>query len=71
MDREPVRLEVVDDLMVEVLRGKSSVERVAMTLDANRTMRLMLESHFRSLNPGWSGEEVNRAIARRMLGDAG
>jgi len=71
MDRKPIRLEVVDDLMVEVLRGKSSVERVAMTLDANRTMRLMLESHFRSRNPGWSSEEVNRAIARRMLGDAG
>jgi hypothetical protein len=71
VDCEPLRLEVVDEQMAQVLRGKSSVERVAMTLDANRTMRLMLESHFRSRNPEWPDEQVNRAVARRILGDAG
>jgi hypothetical protein len=71
MAPETIRLEVVDDLMAEVIRGKSSAERVAMTLDANHTMRLMLEAHFRSRNPDWSNEQVNRAIAGRMLGDAG
>ena len=59
------------DDMVEVLRKKTSVERVAMVLDANRTMRLMLQAHFRERHPDWDDDQIAAAVARRLLGDAG
>jgi hypothetical protein len=68
---DPSRIEVLGDDMVEVLRKKTPVERVAMVLDANRTMRLMLEAHFRERHPEWSDNQIAAAIAGRLLGDAG
>jgi len=68
---DPSRIEVLDDEMVEVLRKKTPVERVAMVLDANRTMRQMLEAHFRERHPEWGDDEIAAAVARRLLGDAG
>lgn len=62
-------IEVVDDEMAGVYREKTSVERVAMALDAHRTMRLRLEAHLRSANPQWNDAEVAAAVAGRLLGD--
>jgi hypothetical protein len=67
---DPGRIEVLDDEMVEVLRKKSPAERVGMVFDANRTMRLILEGHFRDRHPDWDGDRIQGAIARRLLGDA-
>ena len=64
------RMEVLDDEMVAVLRNKIAVERVAMVFDANRTMRLILEGHFRDRQPDWDDHRIQAAIARRLLGDS-
>jgi len=64
------RIEVLDDEMVRVLRSKTPVERIAMVLDANRTMRLMLESHFRERHPDWDQSQIADAIARRLLDES-
>lgn len=68
---DPHRIEVLDDDMVQVLKSKTPVERVAMVLDANRTMRLMLESHFRERHPEWDQPQIAAAVARRLLGEPG
>ena len=68
---DPNRIEVLDDDMVEVLRKKTPIERVAMVLDANRTMRLMLEAYFRERHPEWDDDQIDAAVARRLLGDTG
>ena len=68
---DPSRIEVLDDDMVEVLRRKTPVERVGMVLDANRTMRLMLEAHFRERHPDWDDNQIAAAVARRLLGESG
>ena len=68
---DPSRIEVLDDDMVEVLRKKTPVERVAMVLDANRTMRLMLQAHFQERHPEWTDDQIAVAVARRILGDSG
>jgi hypothetical protein len=65
------RIEVLDDDMVEVLKRKTPVERVAMVLDANQTMRLMLQAHFRERHPKWDDDQIAVAVARRLLGDTG
>jgi hypothetical protein len=62
------RIEVLDSIMVEVLRSKTPAERVAMGLECNRTARLLIEGHLRTQHPEWSDEQVAAEIARRMLG---
>ena len=63
------RIEVLDDDMVRVLQSKTPEERIAMVFDANRTMRLMLEAHFRETHPDWDQSQIAAAIARRLLGE--
>jgi len=59
-------VELLDEQIVEALRRKTPVERVAMVFAANRTMRLRLEGHLRSCHPDWDDQAVMREIARRM-----
>jgi hypothetical protein len=60
------RIEVLDAAIVEVLRRKTTTERVAMIFAANRTMRLRLEGHLRTRHPDWDDQAVMQEIARRM-----
>ena len=72
MDAEEVRqiqlsrIELLDDAIVEILRRKTPLERVAMIFAANRTVRLRLEAHLRSSHPDWTDQAVAQEIARRM-----
>jgi hypothetical protein len=68
MTREIRLIEVVDDTMAEIYRTKTPAERLAMVFAGNRTMRLRLQGHLRTYNPDWSDAEIQREIARRMLG---
>ena len=63
--RRPPCIEVLDDAMVEVLRGKTKTERVAMVFDAERTMRLMLEANLHWRHPDWDAQRIGKEIARR------
>jgi hypothetical protein len=63
-------IELLDDAMVEVLRRKTPTERVAMVFDAERTMRLMLESNLRWRHPDWDARQVAEEIARRRRGES-
>jgi hypothetical protein len=62
---DPRRIEILDDKMVEILRKKTSAERVAMAMDLAKTMRLLLESHLRYRHPDWDDNQISREIARR------
>jgi len=67
---DPRRIEVLDDDMVEVLRKKTPAERVALVLEANQTMRLLLEAHLRNRHPEWDDGRICAAIAERLLRDS-
>jgi len=62
---DPRRIEILDEAVVEVLRRKTPAERVALGLEAERTMRLMLKTHLRSEHPDWNDEQIAQEIARR------
>ena len=64
---DPHRIEILEPEMVEVLRGKTPAERVAMVFEANRTMRLRIEGHLLTQHPEWTREKILTEIARRML----
>jgi hypothetical protein len=63
------RIEVMDAEMVRVMKSKTPEERLAMVFDANRTMRLVLEAHFRDRHPEWDQSQIAAAIARSLLGE--
>ena len=68
---DPRRIEVPDDAMAEVMRRKTPAERVAITLDANRTMRLLIEAAVRRAHPDFTDDQVRGEVARRILGESG
>lgn len=61
------RIEAVDDTVAAILRTKTTWERAAMIFDANRTMRLLIEGHLRTLHPDWDATQIQSEIAHRML----
>ena len=65
---DPSRIELLDPAIVEVLKNKTPAERLTMVFAANRTMRLRLEGHLRTHHPDWDDDQIQREIARRMLG---
>jgi hypothetical protein len=63
---DPGQIEVVDDAVAEILRGKTPAERLGMMFAANRTMRLRIEGALRTWHPEWSDERIRREVAQRM-----
>jgi len=66
VDVDQRNIEVLDEGIVQTLRGKTPAERVAMIFAADRTMRLRLEGHLRSQHPDWDDAVIDKEIARRM-----
>jgi hypothetical protein len=62
--------EVLDDATVEMLRRKSPTERIQMTMEANRLVRLRLTTHFRSLHPDWNEERIETKAGRTLLAES-
>ena len=63
--REPV-VEVMDPMMVEVMRSKTPAERLAIAFRMWDSARVMITGNIRQMHPEWSDEEVSHELARRM-----
>ncbi len=61
------QIEILDARVVEALRAMTPVRRIALGLEANRTARLVIAGHLRTLHSDWSEDQVAAEIARRML----
>ena len=64
LDRE--QFEMVDDVMAEVLSGKTASERLQIGFGLWKSARDMLFSHLRSSNPEWDETKLNREVAKRL-----
>ncbi|HEV7515488.1 MAG TPA: hypothetical protein VGR07_04240 [Thermoanaerobaculia bacterium] len=63
---DPSRIEVVDDDMARILRGKTGAERLTIASGMYESARRMLLSHLAAEHPDWSEEQVTREAARRL-----
>ena len=61
-----VRIEMLDEAMVDVLRTKTPAERLAISNGMWRSARRMIEAMLRREHPDWSAEDLQRAVAQRM-----
>ncbi|MCC7476259.1 MAG: hypothetical protein IT425_12760 [Pirellulales bacterium] len=63
---ELANLEVVDRELAQILRSKSAAEKVAMICAANRTARILAAAGVRHLHPGWTEQQVQQEVIRRV-----
>ena len=66
MNPEKLRFEVMDDVLAEVLRHKTEVERLRIAARMWRSARVILRGAIRTEHPDWDAAQVNREIARRI-----
>ena len=60
------RIEVVDEAMAEVLRGKTPAERIAIGFGLWRSAKSMLQAQLAAKHPEWDRQQVDREVARRL-----
>jgi hypothetical protein len=63
---DPRRYEMVDDVMVEVLRAKTPDEKLAMLDGLWRMARDLIRDKLRQDHPDWSADQIARETARRL-----
>ena len=60
-------VEFMDRQMVEILRSKTTAEKIAMLGAAHRTAKKLVACGVRGDHPDWADAEVEQEVARRML----
>ncbi len=63
-------IEGVDPVVESILKGMSVAEKIALVEDSNQVARLLVAGGVRFRHPDWSDEQIEAAVARRMLRDA-
>jgi Rv0078B-related antitoxin len=63
---DPRRYEMVDDVMVEVLRAKTPDEKLAMLDGLWRMARDLIRDKLRQDHPDWNADQIARETARRL-----
>ena len=67
MIRQPV-VELMDPMMVEIMRNKTPAQRLAIAFRMWDSARLIVKGGIKYQYPDWSDKEVEQEISRRMLG---
>ncbi|GJQ48592.1 hypothetical protein KsCSTR_27330 [Candidatus Kuenenia stuttgartiensis] len=60
------QIEVVDDKVAEILRGKTGMERLQIVWDLWTYFQKSLRAYLKNLHPEWTDEELQKEIIRRM-----
>ncbi len=64
---EPFVVEFMDREMIEILRSKTTTEKIAMLGAAHRTAKMLVTCGIRGDYPDWSEEQVHEELTRRMF----
>ncbi|OGW54140.1 MAG: hypothetical protein A2Z46_03790 [Nitrospirae bacterium RBG_19FT_COMBO_55_12] len=67
MRLDPGQIEVLDDAMADVLRGKLPSQRIQIGFDIWTSAHNMLMVHIRKTHPDWDEKKVGQEVARRLL----
>ena len=65
---KPIRIEVIDHDLAEVLRTKTVAERIEMIGAANRTARVLAAAGIRYQHPEWSELQIQAEVIKRVCG---
>ena len=57
---------MIDDQMAEILRAKTSIERLKMAESMQRMARGLIRDKLRFDHPDWTAKQIDREVARRF-----
>jgi len=60
------QLEVIDDVMCEILKQKSPLERLKIAFGLWSSARKQLFNYLRSLHPDWDEKRISSEVIRRI-----
>lgn len=63
---DPGQIEVVDDVMAEILRRKTPLERIEIGFKLWTSARKMLTAHLKSSHPDWDDKQISKEVAKRL-----
>ena len=61
-----VHIEVIDDIMIDIYKQKSSLERLKIAFGLWNSARTQLFYYLRSLQPDWDEEKIRKEMAKRI-----
>jgi hypothetical protein len=59
-------IEVIDDIMVQVLREKTPQERLAIAFSMWSSAKRMLTNYLSSLHPDWDDKHIHDEVVKRL-----
>ena len=60
------QIEVLDDAVAEILRKKTSEEKLKIASDMWRSAKVQIEASLGSIHKDWSKEQIEREVIRRL-----
>lgn len=60
------QIEVVDDVMAEIYKRKTPIERLQIAFGLWRSARIQLFNCIYSLHPDWDEGQIQREVVRRI-----
>ena len=60
------QIEILDDRVAEVLKGKTPAERLKIAFDLWHSTTLLLPYYLKSLHPEWSAKTIQAEVTRRL-----
>lgn len=60
------RIEVIDDVMCDVLKKKTSLERLMIAFGLWRSAKTQLFNYLQSQHPEWDEEKIRQEVVRRI-----
>ena len=60
------RMEIIDDVMIDILKQKSPFERLLIAFGLWRSAKYQLFNYIRSFHPDWDEERIYEEVARRI-----
>ena len=60
------RIEVIDDVMCDVLKNKTPLERLKIGFGLWRSAKTQLFNNLQSLHPDWDEEKIRQETVRRI-----
>lgn len=60
------QIEVIDDVMAEIYKKKTAIERLRIAFGLWHSARIQLFNCICSLHPEWSEKQIQREVVRRI-----
>jgi hypothetical protein len=64
---DTAQIEVIDDLTAEIVRRMTPAQKMAMVDQLVRFGRGLMAAGVRADHPGWSANQIDREVARRLM----